>query len=248
MGYANIAKVFTYWRHLGHREVRLLTYFALQSRDDDSPPRYFGGWQSGAEALGLDPFGKRHRSAAEVFRKTSASLRQAGAIVSSGSTGGSRSEYALTLDPTVSYAPTVAGYRNGHPVINWEPLERVYLPQQNVGAQTQQNVAPQPQRNVGNSPNESLGPKKRPLQLEENRDESDHLAGYVTSPVDNSGQDEIESIQHQSNSARAYLNDRPGEHTHVMAKARADLGDDADINQRLIYAATLAGWKRENSA
>ncbi|PQZ91682.1 hypothetical protein CQ018_13715 [Arthrobacter sp. MYb227] len=248
MGFRNVSKVYTYWRHLGHREVRLLTFFALMANDDAFPPRYFGGWQSGAEALGLDPYGERQRSAAEVFRKASAALRQAGAIVSSGSTGGSRSEYALTLEPTVTYAPSIAGYRNGHPVINWEPMEREHLPQQNVGAQPQQNVAAQPQQNVGNSPNDSLGPIERPQQLEEKRDKSDHLAGYVTKPVDRQDQNQIRIPEPQSDSARAYLNERPGQHTEFMQQARHALGNDANLSQCLVHAATLAGWKWDNAA
>ncbi|MFS0717578.1 hypothetical protein ABC337_11495 [Arthrobacter sp. 1P04PC] len=109
MGAQNVAKVFAHWRHLGHREARALAFMANTALDADNPPVYFGGWTAVAEALGYDAEGKR-ANAKEQFRRALSSLVAAGAVVSSGQARlGVRAEYALTLDPQLTYLPSGSG-------------------------------------------------------------------------------------------------------------------------------------------
>ncbi|WP_248760236.1 hypothetical protein [Pseudarthrobacter sp. SSS035] len=163
MGATNVAKVFANWRHLSHREARALLFMANMALDADKPPVYFGGWQAVASALGLDCEGRR-KSAEEVYRKTLASLGTAGAVVSSGQAKlGVRAEYALALDPAMTFEPAGTG-RN----IKWIPLPRTGRPNETLPQVPQQNVAPLPnetlghvpQQNVGTSPNKTLPPRK----------------------------------------------------------------------------------------
>lgn len=163
MGASNVTKVFTNWRHLSHREARALAFMANMALDADKPPVYFGGWQAVASALGLDCEGKR-KSAEEVYRKTLASLGTAGAVVSSGQAKlGVRAEYALALDPAMTFEPAGTG-RN----IKWIPLPRTERPNETLPQVPQRNVAPppnetlghMPQQNVGNSPNKTLPPRR----------------------------------------------------------------------------------------
>lgn len=248
MGIRNVNKIFTYWLHLGHREVRLLTYMAAISLDQDEPPVYFGGWEAGAAALGLDPQAKR-ASAKESFRQVSASLAAAGAIVSSGhARTGSRAEYAVTLDPNVTFSPTVHQTNSGRPVIHWQDVARECRGNDPLPHLANDPLPQVGQRSIGNRGNDPLPPRRTQEQLQEDGEESHHQAGHVTNPVDNSGQSQIEIPEPMSNSARAYLNDRPGQHAQVMARARSDLGDDTAVTQRLVYAAALAGWAWKDHA
>lgn len=52
MGANNVKQVYAHWKDLGHRPHRLLAYMALRTLDADSPPRYWAGRDSLAEALG----------------------------------------------------------------------------------------------------------------------------------------------------------------------------------------------------
>jgi hypothetical protein len=135
---------------------------ANMALDADKPPVYFGGWQAVASALGLDCEGRR-KSAEEVYRKTLASLGTAGAVVSSGQAKlGVRAEYALALDPAMTFEPAGTG-RN----IKWIPLPRTERPNETLPQVPQQNTAPPPnetlghvpQQNVGERPNETLAPR-----------------------------------------------------------------------------------------
>ena len=175
MGAQNVGKVFAYWRHLGHKEARALTFMALTALDADKPPVYFGGWAAVAEALGLDP-DKKHASASEVFRKTLAALVKAGAVVSSGhARQGVRAEYALALDPAVTFAPLDSGRNGSGRGVSWLEIPRdisresresepspneslPQLPQQIVAPHPNESLPQEPQRNVGLSPNEALPP------------------------------------------------------------------------------------------
>lgn len=162
MGATNVAKVFANWRHLSHREARALLFMANMALDADKPPVYFGGWEAVASALGLDCEGRR-RSAEEVYRKTLASLGAAGAVVSSGQAKlGVRAEYALALDPAMTFEPAGTG-RN----IKWTSLPRTERPNETLPQVPQRNVAPPPnetlghvpQQNVGDRPNKTLPPR-----------------------------------------------------------------------------------------
>lgn len=162
MGATNVAKVFANWRHLSHRDVRALAFMANMALDADKPPVYFGGWEAVAEALGLDCEGKR-ASAKEVHRQTLASLVAAGAVVSSGQARlRVRAEYALALDPAMTFEPAGTG-RN----IKWTASPRQGRGNESLPQVGQQNIAPRSneslphvgQRDVGGRGNESLPPR-----------------------------------------------------------------------------------------
>lgn len=127
MGATNVAKVFANWRHLSHREARALAFMANMALDADKPPVYFGGWVAVASALGLDCEAKR-ANAQEQFRRTIAGLATSGAVVSSGQAKlGVRAEYALALDPDMTYEPAGTGRS-----IKWISLPRTESPTQKV--------------------------------------------------------------------------------------------------------------------
>ncbi|QOD04881.1 hypothetical protein [Pseudarthrobacter sp. BIM B-2242] len=116
MGATNVAKVFTNWRHLSHREARALLFMANMALDADKPPVYFGGWSAMADALGLADAASAKRMTMQVF----AALRAAGATVSSGQARMNvRAEYALALDPEFTYEPRGSG-RN----VSWVQVPR----------------------------------------------------------------------------------------------------------------------------
>ncbi|MCX2746699.1 hypothetical protein OOZ51_02585 [Arthrobacter sp. MI7-26] len=164
MGATNVAKVFTLWRHLSHRDARLLLYMANTSLDTEQggvdekgkptlkpsrPPRYFGGWEDAAEAIGLDPRGKKD-SAKETFRQAVANLVKAGAVVSSGNARiGTRAEYALALDRDETFQPEIVDSHDPdkRPVIRWHPIKRAKktLPlvgQENIGDRGKKTLPP----------------------------------------------------------------------------------------------------------
>lgn len=55
MGATNVALVFTRWAHLPDKAFRALGYMALVALDQDTEPRYWGGWEGLAEAIGRTP-------------------------------------------------------------------------------------------------------------------------------------------------------------------------------------------------
>jgi hypothetical protein len=119
MGASNVAKVFAYWRHLDHREVRGLVYMANTSLDQNEPPVYFGGWEALATALGGDPT-RNPSNAKRTAMRVLAELRASGAIVSSGEARFNvRAEYAITLDPNETYEPAGKGRE-----ISWVKVTR----------------------------------------------------------------------------------------------------------------------------
>lgn len=176
MGAQNVAKVFAHWRHLGHKEARALAFMANTALDADKPPVYFGGWVAVAEALGLDPHGKRS-SASEVFRKTLAALVKAGAVVSSGQARlGVRAEYALALDPAETFEAADSGKSGNGRGVTWKVVPRgasresresrtspnnslPHMPQRFVAPSPNDSLPHVPQQTIGNSPNDSLPPR-----------------------------------------------------------------------------------------
>ncbi|ALV44701.1 hypothetical protein MB46_03420 [Arthrobacter alpinus] len=120
MGAQNVAKVFVYWRQLDHREARALLYMANTALDKDDPPVYFAGWEAIASALGQDPDSSPDAAKRAAMRSLKA-LRLAGAVVSSGQARMNvRSEYALALDPKVTFVPSGSGRG-----IGWAKVQRV---------------------------------------------------------------------------------------------------------------------------
>ncbi len=89
MGAGNVKLAFALWGDLPHAPFRALTYMALVSLDDDRPPRYWGGREHLALALGRDvparndedPGVTRERRAAfRAVDRVVADLTKAGAI------------------------------------------------------------------------------------------------------------------------------------------------------------------------
>lgn len=89
MGAGNVKLAFFHWGDLPHAPFRALTYMALVSLDDDRPPRYWGGREHLAIALGRDvparndedPDVTRERRAAfRAVDRVVADLTKAGAI------------------------------------------------------------------------------------------------------------------------------------------------------------------------
>lgn len=119
MGHHNVKKVFAFWVHLEHRETRALTYMANESRDGDTPPIYFGGWEALAHALGANVQGNPE-SARKTAMRALGMLGKAGAIVSSGQArSGVRANYAIALDPAYTFLPTGKGRD-----VKWKQIPR----------------------------------------------------------------------------------------------------------------------------
>jgi len=206
VGASNVAKVFTYWRHLNHREARLLTYMANVALDQAVPPVYFGGWEAGATAIGMDPE-KKPASSKETFRQAMSLLRAAGAVVTSGQArAGVRAEYALALDPKVTYLPLGAGRG-----ISWSEVRRdkATLPQEG-----QENIAPHNQGHIaptGTSPRCERGkatlPPRNTQEPQEEYKKEDSI-GLPVSPVDTSDW----SVQDERNRQSALLLQRQAEY------------------------------------
>lgn len=87
MGAGNVGLVYARWGHLPHAPFRVLAYMALRTLDDGDPPRFWGGRESLAVALGRlvpkpeDEQSRRERKAAfEAVKEVTATLRRLGAI------------------------------------------------------------------------------------------------------------------------------------------------------------------------
>lgn len=246
MGYANAMSVYTSWAHLGHREVRLLAYMALVSRDDARPPVYFGGWQAAARAMGLDPEGKA-RSAQEVTRKAFGILAEAGAVVSSGKAHtGRRTEWALTLDPARSAAPTgSARDGNGRIVTTWTTLDRATgnpvgksrriweSPNGSLDHSPNRALGHKPQRIVGKSPNTALGPMRTDEPHQEYGEENIIPGGDSSTPA-----------SADVRGAAVFLARQPDQGRAALADMMANRGSLSESDMVLI-AARMAGWAPE---
>jgi hypothetical protein len=118
VGASNVSKVFAYWAHLNHRDQLALVFMANTALDADDPPRYFGGWEALARALGFDV--SDERNAAEQVRRVLAALAKAGAVVSSSRARMNiRAEYALALEPAFTFRPSGTGRE-----VTWEKVVR----------------------------------------------------------------------------------------------------------------------------
>lgn len=140
MGATNVTKVFTYWTHLEHRDARGLAYMANVSIDQHTPPIYFGGWEAVARALGHDAADKPENARRAAVRVIAA-LSKAGALVSSGQARpGVRAEYALALDPKVTFVPKGQG-RN----VTWEEVPRTTEPETAIVPRRETASVPPPE-------------------------------------------------------------------------------------------------------
>ena len=107
MGASNVKAVYAQWGDLTNNAFRLLAYMALVSMDADNPPRYWGGREDLAAALGRevppenddDPEVTRKRNVAfKAQRDATGVLSQRGAIKAiKNARGGQRQEWALNL-------------------------------------------------------------------------------------------------------------------------------------------------------
>ncbi|NUL43861.1 hypothetical protein F7P69_01415 [Cellulosimicrobium funkei] len=146
MGARNVAKVFAFWKHLDHRQVRGLTFMANMSLDDDEPPVYFGGWESLSVALGKDPDASPD-SARKAATRVISELRKAGAVEASPAVNQSRARYALTLDPQETFK--AVGKGRG---VKWERVPRGTVtvpPQGDTHCPTDGTVTVPPQGDTG---------------------------------------------------------------------------------------------------
>jgi hypothetical protein len=158
MGATNVTLVYAHWTRLDGAPFRVLIYMALVSLDADDPPRYFGGWEALANALGRqlppkdDPGQKAQReraAAAEAVRVAVRQLTRAGAVSTLRPAGaGHRAEYALHLP-----APEPQG----------EP-------------------APEPQGEPAPEPQGEPAPKEQQRNHRGIQRGEDHLGGNVTCP------------------------------------------------------------------
>lgn len=255
MGASNALLVSQYWKHLGHRDHRLLTFLALVSLDSGTPPFYFGGWQAGARHLGLDPENNPD-NAAEQFRRAMASLKRAGAIVPNGTARqGHRAEYALTLDPMTTASPTITRNGAGRPVTAWSVLHRPDprpqpSPTLKVPLSPTETVPHQPHPNGGLSPTETV-PHRRTEEPLQDYSEEDRVESQPSSPapVEISGARTAEGIESEVYAAAsAYLQARPMQHLSLMERASAELGPDSSVRHQVITAATLGGWRYKEAA
>ncbi|QCU78677.1 hypothetical protein E7744_11355 [Citricoccus sp. SGAir0253] len=243
------------WKHLGHREHRLLTFMALVSLDTDRPPIYFGGWQAGAEHLGLDPV-VNPDSAAESFRQAISKLKRAGAVVPNGvARQGNRAEYALALNPALTAVPTITRNGTGRPVTTWSVVHRQdprlhASPNEALPLSPNDPLGHQPQRSIGVSPNGSLPPRRTEEPLQEYRQEEGVESQPPSpAPVENSGARTAEGIDAEVYAAAsAYLQARPMQHLTLMELAAAELGPDCSVRRQVITAAQLAGWRPREAA
>lgn len=96
MGAQLVNKCYTFWTDLPDRPFRLLTYMSLVAKDTNAKPTFWGGRDSLAEALGLDPSSP---SSARMVSRAIAHLVTAGAVARAYiGHHNKRSEYLLTLD------------------------------------------------------------------------------------------------------------------------------------------------------
>lgn len=173
VGASNAVKVFA-WPDLTHRQKVALLFMAVISLDADMPPRYWGGWEMLARAIGIDVGdGSDPRvmaNAAEQVRRVIASLVTAGAVVSSSQARTNvRAEYALALDPEFTYRPVGSGRQ-----ITWVRVPRTLCTTQKVGQESTEKVGqlppkrcPSPHRKGGTSPTKKVPPRRTQEQLEE---------------------------------------------------------------------------------
>jgi hypothetical protein len=113
MGASNVAAVYARWTGLNHVPFRLLAYMALVSLDRDEPPRFWGGRDDLAGAIGrtlprepddtdTDPSAvaarRQRRAAHEAVRAGLRELKDVGAITTAKhARQGLRAEYLLHL-------------------------------------------------------------------------------------------------------------------------------------------------------
>lgn len=107
MGYGNVKAVYGVWGDLPDGAFRLLAYMALIAKDEDDPPRFYGGRETLAYALGWAVEDKRTTDPVEIAKREQAFksvhrtlgiLKKAGAITTLvAAAPGRTAEYGLNL-------------------------------------------------------------------------------------------------------------------------------------------------------
>lgn len=124
MGASNVAAVYTSWAGLNHVPFRLLAYMALVTLDRDDPPRFWGGRDDLAHAIGRrvprEPddtdasesaaaVRRQRKQAHEAVRIALAELKAVGVVVQVRKARlGVRAEYTLHLTPAQAGSQTPA--------------------------------------------------------------------------------------------------------------------------------------------
>ena len=123
MGHRNLDLYYQYWADhptLGHVAQRMLAYICHRCSDDDVPPVYFQGWEYLAMAAGITRGSARINTVKASVRRALRELKEAGALVASEQAGpGVRENYALTLDPKLTFAPNGFGRD-----VSWDAADR----------------------------------------------------------------------------------------------------------------------------
>lgn len=94
MGASLAVAAYATFSHLPDRPFRLLVHMALTAKDDDKPPRYYGGAKAMTQALGMDP---KRATCRQMASRAASLLVDAGAISRVEDTGyrGKRQEYVI---------------------------------------------------------------------------------------------------------------------------------------------------------
>ena len=91
------------WVHLPHRAARLFVFMALKAKDQDEPPRYYGGHDALVERLYdhiADDPKKRRWQPREVYKTLETLAKHGGIEPLKVGHKGTRQEFVLLVDPT----------------------------------------------------------------------------------------------------------------------------------------------------
>jgi hypothetical protein len=117
MGAGNVGLAFARWGSLNHAPFRALVYMAHRSLDSGNPPRFWGGREDLASALGRpipEPYGeefeKMRKADFEMVKKVIGALTKAGAITMfQAPSAGQNAVYTLNLRTVVDELSTGGG-------------------------------------------------------------------------------------------------------------------------------------------
>lgn len=121
MGAANAKAVFALWGHLSHVPFRALLYMAVVAKDHD--PRYWGGWEALALAIGRGPAElgdpERRTSARKAVERVMAALAKAHAIERLNvAAPGRNAEYRIITGETVHSGISTDDPQDIHPPLS----------------------------------------------------------------------------------------------------------------------------------
>lgn len=199
MGAGNVSAVYAYWSRLNHVPFRLLTYMALVCLDRDDAPRFWGGRDALACAIGrqVPPEPPRadqspaaaavraHRRAAhEAVRAALHELKRAGVLSKVDGTGhiGQQAEYLLHLTAKVQAQPVPLPSAPGGAKTQAQPVpETQPQPPRDAGSACRETQA-EPARDTGSACEET---QAQPVPKEDSGGEGTPKGGdgLETSPV-----------------------------------------------------------------